>query len=212
MAIVDVDGRTEHSGEPPLTGWEAEVLERWWRVARFDDEAVRREFAADRLVALSRSRFFTGLPPEDLIRTVRAMMSGPTAGDHRAVREALAPETRAVVGFGLGAVAAVDVLARRPAVPREAVTLITVGSPLAWRHGPARPRVREWINLADVGDGLAGGEGLAPYHGEDVHDMVMDCDPRLRAPRPYIASPEFGRALLRAFDTAGSGLGRRDGA
>src|SRR6476469_3169115 len=29
VAIVDVDGRAEHSGEPPLTEREAEVLERW---------------------------------------------------------------------------------------------------------------------------------------------------------------------------------------
>ncbi|WP_147341079.1 hypothetical protein [Actinomadura logoneensis] len=185
---------------------DAEVVERWWNTARFDDETVRREPAPDRLAALGRSRFFVGLPPGELIRTVRAVTSGSTVADRRAVREALTPRTRIVVGFGLGAVAAVDVLARRPTAHHAAPTLITVGSPLAGRGRAVVPRVREWINLADVGDGLAGGEGLASRYGRRVQDIVMDCDPRLRAPRPYIASPEFGRALLRALDLAGSGV------
>ncbi|WP_433331269.1 hypothetical protein [Spirillospora sp. CA-294931] len=212
--LVDLDGPAATGPAPAPTAWEESVIARWWRTASFDDPAhgpgggspvATVRSAEAMLTALGRSRYFVGLPHDELLRAAREMTSYLTA-DRAAraatarVRAAITPDTRAVIGFGLGSVPAVDALADGSAVE----TLITLASPLALRAEPAlpvpapplaRPRARTWFNLVDVADGLAARDGLAPLYGAAVRDVSLDCDPRLRAPRPYAGTAEFGRAL-----------------
>ena len=210
--IVSLDG-ADVDDRAPLTPWEDEVVARWWRSARFEGAfADRRDDPSDPLPELGRSRYFTGLPPDELVRTVRVMTSVLVADEAgraaaRRVADAITPETRVVVGFGLGAVPAMDALSAADHAG-SVDTLITIGSPLALRWAPSLPgrsappaslpAVRAWVNLVDVGDTLAEGGGLARHYGEAVQDVSLDCDPRLRAPRPYAATAEFGRALAGA--------------
>jgi hypothetical protein len=56
------------------------------------------------------------------------------------------------------------------------------------------PAVTRWTNVIDEGDTLALGHGME-FAGAEVRDVWLDCDPRLRSPRNYLASPEFGDVL-----------------
>ncbi|MFG1857408.1 hypothetical protein ACGFJT_36625 [Actinomadura geliboluensis] len=236
VGVVGLDGHDGHDGHDGLDGldglgglgglgapagpptpWEEAVLRAWLRSAVFDDAAV-----GPPLTALGRSRYFAGLPPEELLDTVRTMTAYLLAdeGGERAVRlvrAALTPDVRVVVGFSLGSVPAFDAVAGEPGR-----ALVTVGSPLALRDRPdlpggprrrRRPIAAPWLNLVDAADALAGGDGLAGRYGEAVRDVFLDCDPRLRAPRPYAATAEFGQALseaagLAAVGTAAAGSNR----
>ncbi|MFE9107490.1 hypothetical protein [Actinomadura geliboluensis] len=204
-----LDGLGAPAGPPSPTPWEEAVLRAWLRSAVFDDAAV-----GPPLTALGRSRYFAGLPPEELLDTVRTMTAYLLAeeGGERAVRlvrAALTPDVRVVVGFSLGSVPAFDAVAGEPGR-----ALVTVGSPLALRDRPdlpggprrrRRPIAAPWLNLVDAADALAGGDGLAGRYGEAVRDVFLDCDPRLRAPRPYAATAEFGQALSEAAGLAAAG-------
>ncbi|MGW5414215.1 hypothetical protein [Actinomadura geliboluensis] len=217
VGLDGLDGLGAPAGPPSPTPWEEAVLRAWLRSAVFDDAAV-----GPPLTALGRSRYFAGLPPEELLDTVRTMTAYLLAdeGGERAVRmvrAALTPDVRVVVGFSLGSVPAFDAVAGEPGR-----ALVTVGSPLALRDRPdlpggpqrrRRPIAAPWLNLVDAADALAGGDGLAGRYGEAVRDVFLDCDPRLRAPRPYAATAEFGQALseaagLAAVGTAAAGSNR----
>lgn len=209
VGVVGLDGLGAPAGPPSPTPWEEAVLRAWLRSAVFDDAAV-----GPPLTALGRSRYFAGLPPEELLDTVRTMTAYLLAdeGGERAVRlvrAALTPDVRVVVGFSLGSVPAFDAVAGEPGR-----ALVTVGSPLALRDRPdlpggprrrRRPIAAPWLNLVDAADALAGGDGLAGRYGEAVRDVFLDCDPRLRAPRPYAATAEFGQALSEAAGLAAAG-------
>ncbi|GFJ86764.1 hypothetical protein [Phytohabitans rumicis] len=86
----------------------------------------------------------------------------------------------------LSAVAALD--------PGTAPTLVTIGAPLDLMP-VGRPPAR-WIDIADVHDTLvhAGTSGGVPAAGA-AQRVRMDCDPRLRCARNYLAAPEFGEVL-----------------
>ena len=209
VGLDGLDGLDAPAGPPSPTPWEEAVLRAWLRSAVFDDAAV-----GPPLTALGRSRYFAGLPPEELLDTVRTMTAYLLADDGgeravRMVRAALTPDVRVVVGFSLGSVPAFDAVAGEPGR-----ALVTVGSPLALRDRPdlpggprrrRRPIAAPWLNLVDAADALAGGDGLAGRYGEAVRDVFLDCDPRLRAPRPYAATAEFGQALSEAAGLAAAG-------
>ncbi|MFI0367298.1 hypothetical protein ACH35V_05430 [Actinomadura sp. 1N219] len=209
--IVDLETpRWEPDPDAPERDWTRSTLDEWWRNALFADDRVRDETGAAfdaRLAALGRSRFFTGLPPEDLLHALavlRHLLTGSDVARERvgAVANLIDGRTRVVVGLGVAAIAAADALCRAVAVPASApVTLITAGVPSGW-DVPRPPPFRAWTNLVDPADGLTGGRGLRARCGDVVRDVPLDCDPRLHAVRPYVATTEFGAALGTALGTS----------
>ncbi|WP_406073557.1 hypothetical protein [Micromonospora sp. NBC_01638] len=181
---------------------EAALLRRCWRAATFDTEAGAEPIGEDALAArLAWSRYFCGLTAEELtgtLRQVRAFATGPAAG-HPAiddVRAALAPDTEIVIGHCLGGVAAALALADAGAA---APALITLGAPHPPAVGPPASGPATWVDLTDVQDTLllAAGTGPAGVTGK----VSLDCDPRLRGARNYLASPEFGKVLGSLLET-----------
>ena len=157
--------------------------------------------AAALLGVLNRSRFFTGIPGEELLITLRVLRSllfqdalGRAATAR--VTAALTPDVEIVIGHALGAVPAVHALGA--AATHQVSTLVTVGVPAGMRT-VAPPAVTRWINVIDAGDTLASRDTPASGEGPDwatpVAEVWLECDPRLRAPRNYLASPEFGTVL-----------------
>jgi hypothetical protein len=185
---------------------EAALLRRCWRAATFDTEAGAEPIGEDALAArLAWSRYFCGLTAEELtgtLRQVRAFATGPAAG-HPAiddVRAALAPDTEIVIGHCLGGVAAALALADAGAA---APALITLGAPHPPAVGPPASGPATWVDLTDVQDTLllAAGTGPAGVTGK----VSLDCDPRLRGARNYLASPEFGKVLGSLLETCHGG-------
>ncbi|KUL33770.1 hypothetical protein [Actinoplanes awajinensis] len=178
------------------------LLRRCWQAATFDTEPGTQPADEDALAArLAWSRYFCGLTAEELtgtLRQVRAFATGPAAA-HPAVddvRAALTPDTEIVIGHCLGGVAAALALAGTgAAVP----ALITLGSP----HPPAGEWPTSgpvtWVDVTDVQDTLvlAARSGPAGITGK----VSLDCDPRLRGARNYLASPEFGKVLGSLLET-----------
>jgi hypothetical protein len=199
----------DRPGPPPraAAGPEAALARRWWRAARFDgaraappDPAGTMALLAD----LAWSRFFAGLPADELLGAVRATLSLLAADDlgQQAIGSAAAavgPEVAIVIGHALGAVAAVESLCGG----RHVESLVTIGAPAGLREPARRPAAARWVNLTDGGDALAEGAGLASGPASAARDVWLDCDPRLRSPRNYLASPEFGDVLATALRSVG---------
>jgi hypothetical protein len=215
VAVVNLDdgtaaGTAAHSaaGPAPDAAWEAAVLDRCWRAARFDAGPPGR--AAGSIAGrLAWSRYFSGLPADELtaaLREVRAhlLAGGPGRLAADRVRAAIAPDTRVVLGHCVGALAALRAVAALD--PATAPVLVTIGAPLGLfaTVGAATPAPApgRWIDIADVHDTLVlaggvGGASAADGAGEDERAVrvTLDCDPRLRCARNYLASPEFGKVL-----------------
>ncbi|MFG1742499.1 hypothetical protein ACGFLT_31225 [Micromonospora chalcea] len=185
---------------------EAALLRRCWRAATFDAEAGAEPVGADALAGrLAWSRYFCGLTAEELTGTLRqvlAFAAGATAGHAAidAVRAALTPDTEIVIGHCLGGVAAALALADAgPAAP----ALITVGAPHPPTVGPPASGPAVWVDVTDVQDTLLLAAGAGPA---GVTERVsIDCDPRLRGARNYLASPEFGKVLGSLLETSDRG-------
>ncbi|MBW6436405.1 hypothetical protein KZ829_21940 [Actinoplanes hulinensis] len=176
---------------------EANLLRRCWRAAAFDSEPGPEPAGVPELAArLAWSRYFCGLTTGELtgsLREARAVAGDTAAARHAAaeVRAALTPDTTVVIGHCLGGVAAATALA---AAGPGAPALITLGAPhtLAGAAPATGPAV--WVDVTDVQDTLvlaAGGDSPAGVTAK----VSLDCDPRLRGARNYLASPEFGKVL-----------------
>ncbi len=194
VAVVNLDA--PHRGGPAAEGdpaAEARVLRRCWQAATFDADPGPEPVGAAALAAgLAWSRYFCGMTPEEVIGALRqtlAYAAGAAAGRRAAddVRAALTPHTEIVIGHCLGGVAAAAALTGPGTVAR---TLITLGSPHPAAGGPP---AGTWVDVTDVQDTLvlAAGAGPAGITGK----VSLDCDPRLRGARNYLASPEFGKVL-----------------
>ncbi|MCM4081441.1 alpha/beta fold hydrolase [Paractinoplanes hotanensis] len=191
---LDAPGRGEPAaGSDPAA--EARLLRRCWQAATFDTEPGSEPAATAALAArLAWSRYFCGMTPDELITTLRrtrAYAAGAPAGRRAAdeVRAALTPETEIVIGHCLGGVAAAAALAGSPPGVRA---LVTLGSPHPVA-ADAPAGATTWVDVTDVQDTLVLAAGADPA---GVTDRVsLDCDPRLRGARNYLASPEFGKIL-----------------
>ncbi len=209
LSIVDLDERPATTGDGLDAGpldwspdsWPARTLAGWRAHAVYDagEPACDAARPATVLAALGWSRYFAGLPAAELVGTLDAL-DRYTRGQPPAaarIRAALGPQTRLVLAFGMGGLAALDALHGYPGgVP----ALVTIGTPVgllpAERRGPAVPA---WWHLTDDGDTLVAASPDEPVTGR--HEIRLDCDPRLRAPRNYLASPEFGQVLAQALAT-----------
>ncbi|MFC5186331.1 hypothetical protein [Actinomadura harenae] len=203
VSFVNLDDGDVEPWRGELTAWDLTVISGWWQTARFDvPEPVRGPLPPEEILErLGTSRYFAGIPADELKSTLaamRAFLFERRAADR--VLEAMGDGADVVIGHALGAVAAFNALRRAPAD-----ALVTVGSPLAL-NPQVGPVVRRWCNVVDVHDTLAFNEGLVSSYGL-VSDTWLDCDPRLRAPRPYLASPEFGRVLADVSAPAVAPLG-----
>ncbi|MFI7307396.1 hypothetical protein ACIBM8_29725 [Micromonospora aurantiaca] len=185
---------------------ETALLRRCWQAATFDTEAGAEPVGVDALAGrLAWSRYFCGLTAEELTGTLRqvlAFATGAAAGHPAidAVRAALTPDTEIVIGHCLGGVAAALALADAGAA---APALITLGAPHPPAVGPPASGPAVWVDVADVQDTLllAAGTGPAGVTGR----VSLDCDPRLRGARNYLASPEFGKVLGSLLETCDGG-------
>lgn len=171
----------------PGPDWEADTVTAWARTAR-----MRRAEGAD-LTRLGRSGYFCGLPEDELLsaaRTLRAFLHGEAEDAVEQVVTEIEAGADIVIGHAIGGIAAFDAVCLSPGV----ATLITIGTPLCaadalGRSGAGLGDCR-WVNLVDRWDTLA-----YPAQGA----LAIDCEPRLRSPRNYLASPEFGRILAEAL-------------
>ncbi|MFG1677322.1 hypothetical protein [Micromonospora sp. NPDC049282] len=205
LVNLDAPGRVPALGDSDPAA-EVALLRRCWRTATFDLEAGAEPVGADALAArLAWSRYFCGLTAEELtdtLRQVRAFATGGAAG-HPAideVRAALTPDTEIVIGHCLGGVAAALALADAGAA---APALITLGSPHPPAAGPPASGLATWVDVADVQDTLLLAAGTGP--AGVTAKVSLDCDPRLRGARNYLASPEFGKVLGSLLETRPGG-------
>ena len=122
--------------------------------------------------------------------------------------------TAVVVAHSLGTVVAYEALAARDDVT---VDLVTLGSPLgipmvfgALEPAPVDGRgvwpvgVRQWVNVAAVGDRAATVSHLAPLFGERVTDHLVDNGHRAHDPEPYLNSVPTGAAVAAALRARGA--------
>jgi hypothetical protein len=207
VTFVDLDqDRPDGTGPGPgaVTGWEMNVARRWWRAASFGREWPAPPDLADPaalLGTLSWSRFFAGIPAGELLATIRmmrALLAGEAAGQSavRKVAGALRPDVEVVIGHALGSLAAVGALRRHR--DHQVASLVTVGMPSGLRDS-GRPAAARWVNVIDRGDTMALGRATEPGRSGQDRDVWLECDPRLRSPRNYLASPEFGDVLAAAL-------------
>ena len=212
--------------------YEAELLDLWWREAAATDgnvmppggrELVRApQSAQTALVALSRSRFFSGMAMRSLVFDLKQVRRYFTEdGVREAVQARLLDaldkdgEVRAVIAHSLGTVVAYEALCARS--DRAVEVLVTLGSPLGIRHlvfdrlrVPDRPTdsssagswpgvwpggVRTWTNVADAGDVVALVKDLSPLFGPKVRNLSVNNGSHAHDAARYLNSEETGRAL-----------------
>ena len=182
--------------------------------------------AADRKQAgpFMRSTVFERAFPPRLSQSTRDMIgwmsryfSDPEL--RHAVRDRIAAavtdETRVIVAFSIGAIAAYEALCANP--EWRVRVLITLGSPLGntsvfdrldpTPSGPGRPRgrwpgqVETWVDIADRGDLVAVGGDMHALFGDSVERHVISGTKGHRAGR-YLASPVTGAAISAALRRA----------
>jgi pimeloyl-ACP methyl ester carboxylesterase len=234
-------GRRLAVGDPWLTAADAtdfdrELLMAWWRGAAQSDQRVVHPDARTlartpgsvqaALRALSGSAFFAGLAERVMLfdlQQVRCYMTDPEvrrAAQDR-VAEAVAGDTRVVVGHSLGSVVAYEALCAHPEWPVRA--LVTLGSPLGIRNlifdqlvprpvagdsgelqGAWPGAAESWVNVADAGDVVALVKDLRPLFGMGVDCYLVDNGSHAHDVKPYLTAAETGAAIA-------AGLGSPEG-
>ncbi|HVX47341.1 MAG TPA: hypothetical protein VHC49_25840 [Mycobacteriales bacterium] len=188
--FLDLDALPVPDAAGPDQAWQQNVLRGWAERAAFD-RAPSADPAAI-LVTLGRSRYFPGIPPDQLTATLgrlhRYLHDGRPEVD--AVTRALTPETSLVIAHSLATIPVLNALADRPNAPR----VLTMSSPAALDSRLRKKLTVEWWNLWHGTDALC-----EPVPPGGQHDCHVECDPRLRGPREYLATAEFGHALAAAL-------------
>ena len=194
---------------------------RWREAAAVEEEVTgpeaRTKVSTPHIVqralnALSGSRFFAWIAEHAFIfdlKQVRSYLHDQAI--RQAVRErveqAVAPETRVMVGHSLGSVVAYEVLCAHPEWPVR--TLVTLGSPLGIRNlifdllepapqneiGAWPGSVQRWINIVDGGDIVALVKDLRPHFGEKVENHLISNGATAHAIEPYLTARETGDAI-----------------
>ncbi|MEU4253211.1 hypothetical protein AB0F15_38025 [Amycolatopsis sp. NPDC026612] len=212
----------QYTAEDLEEGVEFDLLELWWEGAAATDEGVvgpdartlaRTPRSAQRaLNALAGSRFFAGLAERVMISSLKQVRKYLTDAELRErviskVAEAVASDTRVLIGHSLGSIVAYEALCAHPEWP--VTTFVTVGSPLGIRnlifdrlrpapssgigHWPGS--VEGWANVADEGDVVALVKDLRPVFGPNVRCMVVDCGARAHDVTRYLTSDAVGEAV-----------------
>ncbi len=126
------------------------------------------------------------------------------------VESVVTSETELIVAHSMGTVVAYEALCAHP--EWNVGTLLTIGSPLGgkWVFDSLRPApengvglwpgsIRQWVNVASVGDEACEEPHLARCFGDGVEDLGVDNGHRAHDPEPYLNAPTTGRALARAL-------------
>jgi hypothetical protein len=169
------------------------------------------------LRALSGSRFFAGLALRAMVFDLQQVRRYLTESELRAwiqgqVAQAIGSDTRVIVAHSLGSVVAYEALCANPRWPVRA--LVTLGSPLGIRNlvfdrlqptptsrdggrlrGAWPGAVRDWTNVADVGDIVALVKDLRPLFGERVRGFLVHNGAKAHDVVPYLTAAETGAAI-----------------
>jgi pimeloyl-ACP methyl ester carboxylesterase len=185
--------------------FEQDLLRLWWQ----EEPGTRvrtAQWVQRALYAVDGMSFFQGLTERALIGSLKQVRAYFTDPDIRhAVRQrvldAVADQTRVLVGHSLGSVVAYEALcAERTSVK----ALVTLGSPLGIpnlvydRLMPkpgAWPGVTAWTNIADRGDVVALVKELGPLFGP-IRDVLVHNGAKAHDMRPYLTARETGLAVL----------------
>jgi hypothetical protein len=139
----------------------------------------------------------------ELARELHAYLTGASTAVLERVKAAVQPDTTVLVGHGLGAVVAYDLL-RRDSLGQQIKVLVTLGAPLGLAAVRTALNVPEplvppdgvlWMNVLDPDDVRTGGEGLADL-GPGITDGYVDNGDRASAATAYLAQGQTGRAIL----------------
>lgn len=155
-------------------------------------------------------------------REVATYLARPDPARRHASRHAVADaiahhRPHAIVAHSLGSVVTYETLWAYPALRVD--LLLTIGSPLAMPgvvferleptmpggRGQRPPNVRQWINLADIGDLVAlPRDGLSPYFNGVRRDHQITIGTwDFHSAEGYLRCPDVSRALLQSPGCAG---------
>jgi hypothetical protein len=139
----------------------------------------------------------------DLVQVRRYQRDDELASKIRAcVREAIAEDTRVLIGHSLGSVVAYETLCLDPQPGVQ--TLVTLGSPLGLAtiqkalRTHASPPVAHWVNVYDVRDPVACGGALKPTWPA-VSDFTVDNGDDPHAALHYLGKQPTGQAVVTAL-------------
>jgi hypothetical protein len=204
--------------------FEQDLLTAWWHGAA--EAEPGQVTAPDRLItgrtprfvqraleALSHSKFFVGFTEQAFIFNLKQVSAyfqddAVRLNASRQVEEAIAGDTRVLIGHSLGSVAAYECLCANSAWP--VTTLITLGSPLGIRNlifekllpapvgglGAWPGSVKRWFNIADNGDIVALVKDLRPQFGPRVENSLVHNGATAHGVSPYLTARETGHAIV----------------
>jgi hypothetical protein len=208
------------------TDYERDLLRVWWsraatidgKVIPPDEEALARSprWAQSALLAISRSRFFTGLAERALVGDLRQVRTYFTDEETRAaaqdaVCQCVSDDTRVLVGHSLGSVVAYEALCAHP--EWRVCSLVTLGSPLGLRHliydrlkppprldaaglrGSWPGPVTSWVNVTDTGDVVAVVEDLRPLFSDRILQIRVHNSTQAHNMRSYLTDGATGAAI-----------------
>jgi hypothetical protein len=164
------------------------------------------------LSAVSKSRFWANLSQAALIGDLKQVvryMNDPDVHENvlEIVVRKITPDTRVVIGHSLGSVVAYEALCH---TPESVVSFLTFGSPLGiqnlifdklkpapntMRIGAWAGGVKDWTNIADKGDIVALEKKLAPFFGNEIHDILVDNGSDAHHGERYLTTKEAGEAI-----------------
>ena len=213
-------------------GYEEDLLMALWKRAANcngavippDEEVLSRTPAVARraLAALSRSKFLAGIGESAFIGDLKQVSTyfgdaGMRTAIQEKVADAIAEDTRVIVGHSLGSVVAYEVLFAHP--HRQVRALVTLGSPLGLRNvvfdrlkpAPAVvpgskqamgawPPVRIWANVTDAGDVVAAVEDLRPLFGDEIRQLRVHNGAKAHDMTSYLTDPGTGQLILAGLD------------
>jgi hypothetical protein len=168
------------------------------------------------LLALCRSRFFSGIAENALIFDLKQVCRffhepGIRAEARQRVAAAIDENTRVIVAHSLGTVVAYEAMCADPHCPVN--VFVTLGSPLGIPHlifhqldpKPGVPfgawpgKIQEWVNIADKGDIVAMAKELKHSFGPRVEDQLVYNGAHAHDARNYLTAEETGYAIARGI-------------
>lgn len=212
-------------------GYERDLLAQWWdRAASSDPQVIAQEeetlsrspqWAQRALLALNRSRFFSGIAERGFIGDLRQVSSYLDDSSLRRkiqneVGRSITEDARVMVGHSLGSIVAYESLCANPDWPVKA--FVTLGSPLGLRHiiydrlePPPRRNgslmegcwpgsIATWTNITDSGDVVAVVEDLRPLFGDQIRQVRVHNGAHAHSMIPYLTDPATGAAIAAGLD------------
>jgi hypothetical protein len=207
---------------------EAQLLQEIWTATADKETAVPSPaeygttlFRAPRIAeralnALSKSTFLVNYLPLQFfgdLKQVVLYLNDPQIHDQvlDSVLSAIQSDTRVVIGHSLGSVVAYEAVCKKP---DQVSALITLGSPLGIRNavfdkltpppnamgiGRWPGHVKQWTNVAAVGDIVAAQKELKPLFGIEVDDRTIDSGWNAHSSTRYLNSVQAGGAVAHAL-------------